>query len=249
MSAVLIIVSMTIFTYLVVEQESKTLSSELKKQAVALADNLAASTASYIIVKDYTSLESILIRAARFPSIKDIQVSNDEGMMLGDVYRNSAGEIAVNYKSKAALPPAEAEREIKIKDGIIVVWQPVVLGDLVGWIRTRYTLHRIEEVRAQIWLHNASIGSIVVVVTILLFYLYLRRPFHLIEQSAKFADELDAFQVPAARATFRIFLYVPRNGAALQTRRYSSSASAGRPVSAYRSPSHSEKPSSRSSHL
>ena len=69
MSAVLIIVSMTIFTYLVVEQESKTLSSELKKQAVALADNLAASTASYIIVKDYTSLESILIRAARFPSI------------------------------------------------------------------------------------------------------------------------------------------------------------------------------------
>ena len=199
MSAVLIIVSMTIFTYLVVEQESKTLSSELKKQAVALADNLAASTASYIIVKDYTSLESILIRAARFPSIKDIQVSNDEGMMLGDVYRNSAGEIAVNYKSKAALPPAEAEREIKIKDGIIVVWQPVVLGDLVGWIRTRYTLHRIEEVRAQIWLHNASIGSIVVVVTILLFYLYLRRPFHLIEQSAKFADELDVYagkQIP-----------------------------------------------------
>jgi signal transduction histidine kinase/CheY-like chemotaxis protein/HPt (histidine-containing phosphotransfer) domain-containing protein len=169
------------------------------KQAVALADNLAASTASYIIVKDYTSLESILIRAARFPSIKDIQVSNDAGLLLGDVYRNSSGEVAVRYESKAASPPLEPERHIKIKAGIITVWQPVVLGDLVGWIRTRYTLHRIEAVKAQIWLHNASLGSIVVVVTILLFYLYLRRPFHLIEQSAKFADELDVYagqQIP-----------------------------------------------------
>lgn len=193
MSAVLIVVAMTIFTYVVAERESKTLSGELKKQAVALADNLAASTASYIIVKDYTSLESILIRAARFPSIMDIQVSNDEGLMMADVYRNRAGEVAVRYESKAASPPAEAERQIKINNNIITVWQPVVLGDLVGWIRTRYTLNRIETVKEQIWLHNVSIGSVVAVVTILLFYLYLRRPFLLIEQSAKFADELDVY--------------------------------------------------------
>ncbi|MEJ2399631.1 MAG: hypothetical protein P8Z67_15770, partial [Gammaproteobacteria bacterium] len=86
MSALFIVLAMTVFSYLVVEKETQTLSRELRKQAVALADNLAASTASYIIVKDYTSLESILIRAARFPSIVDIQAINDEGLQLADVY-------------------------------------------------------------------------------------------------------------------------------------------------------------------
>jgi signal transduction histidine kinase/DNA-binding NarL/FixJ family response regulator len=203
MSGLLIVLAMTTFTYLVVEKESDTLSKELQKQAVALADNLAASTASYIIVKDYTSLESIVLRAARFPSIEDIQVSNDSGLLLADVFRNRTGEATVRYDSKAATPPAQVERKITISDGSMVVWQPVVLGDLVGWIRTRYTLQRIAVVKAQIWQHNALIGSIVAIVTILIFSLYLRKPFHLIEQSAKFADELDVYagdQIPVTRS-------------------------------------------------
>ena len=191
MSAVLIVLAMTIFTYLVAEKESDTLSKELQEEAVALADNLAASTASYIIVKDYTSLESVLTRAAQFPSILDIQVINEEGLLLADVDRDSSGEVAVRYDTKADSPPGQVERHIKIKDGLITVWQPVILGDLVGWIRTRYTLHRIDEVKAQIWQHNALIGSIVAIITILIFSLYLRKPFHLIEQSTQFADELD----------------------------------------------------------
>lgn len=191
MSALSIILAMTAFTYLVAEKESHTLSVELKKQAVVLADNLAASTASYIIVKDYTSLESILTRAARFPSILDIQVINDEGLLLGDVYRDRNGEVQVRYKNDAAIPPVEVERHIHVNDGLITVWQPVILGDLVGWIRTRYTLNRIAEVRDQIWKHNAFIGSIVAIVTILILSLYLRKPFHLLEQSTTFADALD----------------------------------------------------------
>ena len=191
MSALFIVLAMTIFTYLVAEKESNTLSLELEKQAVALADNLAASTASYIIVKDYTSLESILTRAARFPSILDIQVINDDGLLLGDVYRDKHGEIQVRYKNDASIPPVEVERHIHVSDGLITVWQPVILGDLVGWIRTRYTLNRIAEVKSQIWQHNAFIGSIVAIITICILSLYLRKPFHLLEQSTKFADALD----------------------------------------------------------
>ncbi len=191
MSGLFIVLAMTAFTYLVAEKESNTLSIELKKQAVALADNLAASTASYIIVKDYTSLESILTRAARFPSILDIQVINDTGLLLGDVYRDKDGDVQVRYKNDAATPPVDVERRIQVNNGLITVWQPVILGDLVGWIRTRYSLKRIAEVRHQIWKHNALIGSIVAIITILILSLYLRKPFHLLEQSTEFADALD----------------------------------------------------------
>ncbi|MBI1424208.1 MAG: response regulator [Gammaproteobacteria bacterium] len=191
MSALLIMLAIITFTYLVVEKESTTLSSELQKQAVALADNLAASTASYIIVKDYTSLESILLRAARFPSISDIQVSNDKGQLLADVTRTDSGEATVRYDRKAATPPRTMSREIMIEDGAMTVWQPVVLGDLVGWFRIRYTLNRIAVIKTQIWHYNLLVGTIVALVAILLYSFYLRKPFRVIEQSTKFADELD----------------------------------------------------------
>ena len=193
MSALLIVAAMITFTYLVVEKEAKTLSLELQKQAVALAENLAASTASYIVVKDYTTLESILMRAAEFPSILDMQVMNEGGQLLGDVYRDAEGQITVRYNKDMEPPTGRIERRIRIQDGDMVVWQPVVLGDLVGWIRTRYTMERISELKAQIWNHNIWVGSIVAIVTVLLLSLYLRKPVMVIERSTEFADQLDVY--------------------------------------------------------
>ena len=190
-SAILIVGALTIFSYLVAEREVKTLAGELEKQAIALANNLAASTASYILVKDYTSLESVLVRAAEFPSIIDLQVVNAEGKLLGDVYRTEDGEIATRYDKNYTPPENITERLIKIQKDSMTVWQPVILGELVGWIRTSYTLNRIAEVKSQFWSHNILIGIVVAFITITLLFLYLRKPVLLIEQSTEFADTLD----------------------------------------------------------
>jgi two-component system cell cycle sensor histidine kinase/response regulator CckA len=162
-TAALLIGAMALFSYLVVENESKTISLELRKQAIALADNLAASTASYIIVEDYTTLESILMRAAMFPSIIELQVIDDENKMLGDVFRNTQGDIETRFGNRVSPPRGNPERHINLFDNLMIVWQPVVLGDLVGWIRIIYTLDRVSEVRAQIWRFNATVGSSVVI--------------------------------------------------------------------------------------
>jgi signal transduction histidine kinase/CheY-like chemotaxis protein len=192
MTAALLIGAMALFSYFVVENEAKTISLELRKQAIALADNLAASTASYIIVEDYTTLESILKRAAMFPSIIEVQVIDHQNKMLGDVFRNTQGEIETRFGNLISPPPGNPERHINLFDNLMIVWQPVVLGDLVGWVRIIYTLDRVSEVRAQIWRFNATVGSSVVFFTLLLLFLYLRRPVHAIERSAAFANELDS---------------------------------------------------------
>ena len=191
MSAAVIVSALVIFTYLVAENEAKTLSLELRQQAIALADNLAASSASFIVVKDYTTLESILLRAAKFPSIIELQVTSAEGKILSDVFQNEQGIIEPRFGNSNKTPPSKPEQRMTIEKNAMTVWQPVILGDLVGWLRINYTLDRIEEIRAQTWRYHIFVGSIVAIITIGFLFFNLRKPVLLIEESAAFADELD----------------------------------------------------------
>ena len=191
MSTALIISAMMVFTYLAAEKNAKTISEEIKKQAIALADNLAASTATYIVVSDYTSLESILVRAAEFPSILDLQVLNDQGKVIGDVFRNEQGDVESRYGGTFKPPEGEAKRLIMLRENSMTIWQPVILGDLVGWVRTGYTLERVEQVRSQVWQYNILIGSFIAFFTTVFLYVYLRKPMMLIEKSTEFADTLN----------------------------------------------------------
>jgi len=180
-----------IFTYLVAEKEASTISAELRKQAIAMAHNLAASTATYIVVSDYTSLESILVRSAEFPGILGLQVLNAEGKVLGDIYRNEWGLVETRYGKSYKIPAGVPKLHMVASKGAMIVWQPVVLGDIVGWVRTTYTLQRIAQVRSQIWQYNIMAGSLIALFTLVFLFLYLRRPMMLLEKSTEFADALD----------------------------------------------------------
>jgi len=191
MVTVFILISMTIFTYLIAEKESRTLSREIQKQAIALAQNVAASTATYVIVKDYTSLESILIRSAEFPSVVELQVLNNEGKLLGDVYQTNDGDIETRYSESYSTPQGNPERRVAVNEGSMVVWEPVVLGDLVGWVRVKHTLEHVARVRADTWSYNIFLGAFVAFITIISILLYMRKPIALIERNTEFADSLD----------------------------------------------------------
>ena len=121
MSSLLIISALTIFTFLSAEEETQTLSAELNKQAIALAENIAASTASYIVVKDYTSLESILMRSADFPSVIDLQVISHNGHTLGDVYKGDDGEVETRYGTSYTIPEGALVRKVITAEDNVVV--------------------------------------------------------------------------------------------------------------------------------
>jgi len=191
MSAILIFGGMTVFTYLVAEKETRTLSEEIKKQAAALAENIATSTASYLVVKDYTSLESILIRSAEFPGVIDLQVMNKKGKLLGDVYQGDDGEISTRYDQTYVVPTGPVERSVIVGENNMVVWEPVLLGDLIGWVRVSYTLNRIAEIRAETWRYNMLIGFALIVGMIVSLLLYMRKPMMLINRNTEFANQLD----------------------------------------------------------
>jgi len=118
MSAFVTLVSIVTITYLsayISHQESKSAAKQLKHQAVVVADNLAAAIGPYVITRNYTSIEAILIRAAQFESIASMQVIDVEGNMLSNVIKNKNGNIAPMFDRISYNMPSKVELTVNTR--------------------------------------------------------------------------------------------------------------------------------------
>lgn len=190
--SVLLVGAMIVFTLHAVEKESERLVSFMKEQAVVLADNLSATAGDYLLTRDYTSIEHLLLRSARFSSVDSIQITDADGIFLGDVSRTNGGEPETRY---GALPlknlPQTKQRTIILDGNSMIVWQPVILGDLIGWVKITYSLREIARIRKDYWTESAINGAVIVIITTILLILLLRRLLSAIERYTEFADRLD----------------------------------------------------------
>ena len=182
--------SMAAFTIHGIVQQSQYRAKHLNLQVQVLARNLAATTADYLLVRDYTSIELSLIRSARFPGVLGIQICDASGKLLGDVVRNNDAEPEPRYAQTPLSPPGNAEIRVLIADNTMTVWQPVMLGELLGWIKIRYSMQAISEELANVWGNNALVGLVILIVTSVLLTLALRRPVDSIRTYTEFADRL-----------------------------------------------------------
>ncbi len=189
----LIIVATAALTYHAAYIEAENINRELKNQALIFADNLAAAIASYVVTRDYTSIEVILIRAAQFESIIRIQVADAEGKVLGDVVKTISGKAEASYESASlSLPDSSTNTLLSEHDGIIV-WQPIQLGNIVGWLRVNYSLGRITAAQQRIWNNNIQDGALLVLLSLAMLVLILRKPLRSMGKYTDFAESLDDY--------------------------------------------------------
>ncbi len=192
--SLLLIVAMAAFSLHVVEKESKRLVSSMRAQAVVLADNLSATGGDYLLTRDYTSIEQLLIRSAKFAGVESIQMLDVLGIPLGDVYNDADNNQVTRYSSKQLQLPPSQEQTITIENDRMYIWQPVVLGDLIGWVKITYSLDEIARIRRHHWQDSLISGCIILVVVTIIMIVLLRRPLSTIERYTEFADRLDENQ-------------------------------------------------------
>ena len=171
-------------------EQSKARSAAMQLQAGVLAKNLAATSADYLLIRNYTAIEFSLIRSARFPGVLGIQLCDAKGKLLGDVIRNDGQEPTPRYSQTPLKPPAQFVESITIEDDTMIVWQPIMLGELIGWIKVKYSMAEISNELADIWGKNMIVGLIILVITALLLAAFLRRPIASISAYTDFADRL-----------------------------------------------------------
>ncbi len=178
------------FTVHGIVEESKYRSDVMQRQASVLAKNLAATSADYLLIRNYTAIEYSLLRSARFPGVSGIQLYDAKGKLLSDVIHVDGQEPTPRYNYPPLTPPSEFAESITIKDDTMLVWQPIILGELLGWIKIKYSMAEISRELADILGENTIVGFIILIVAALLLAAFLRRPIASITAYTNFADKL-----------------------------------------------------------
>lgn len=189
--AVFTTVSMAAFTFNSAEREAQRIAESMRLQAQVLSHNLAATTADQLLSRDYTSIELSLQRAVYFPGVLGIQVVDARNKVLGDIIKKPDGEAELLYGRKAPPPPAVHSQTIHVVDDKLIVTQPILLGYLLGWVTTTYSLQEVSDARKQVWQDNIADGALIGAMTIVFLLLFLRRPMYAIATYTDFADKLD----------------------------------------------------------
>jgi len=166
----------------------------MRLQAKVLANNIAAVSAVYMISRDYSSLEQLLLRAIEFPGVNKIQLSDEKGKLLGDITRQDEGEPILKYAQPALLLPKGKKYFETVNDKVMVVWQPVVLGELIGWVKITSSLEPIISLQNEMIKEYLIEGFFIIILSILLLFMYVRKSIQAIERYTDFADELDSIQ-------------------------------------------------------
>lgn len=189
--SILLTVAMVSFIFYGVSQQTQHRESAMKLQASVLASNLAASSAGYLLTRDYTSIELSLLRAAQFPEILVIQVCDADGKLLGDVVHQKGTEPTPRYSTTRLNTPQTVKEHIFIENNRLTVWQPMLLGELLGWIKIQYSMQAISDELMTVWGNNAIVGFIILIIAGSLLYVFQRKPVKSINAYTEFADRLD----------------------------------------------------------
>ena len=181
--SLLLTLSMALFTFRVLNQEVDQNIQTLKQQSLVLTSNLAATGA------DYAALERLLLRSVQFPGIEGIMIADVHGKVLSHVVDDN-GKGQARFAVETLKLPTQSKVDVKMQNGKMLIWQPVVLGDLIGWIKVTHSLAVVDAIKRRIWTTNAQFAALISVFSIFFLFVFLRKPIKTIGRYAIFADHL-----------------------------------------------------------
>jgi signal transduction histidine kinase/ActR/RegA family two-component response regulator len=183
--------SISVFSLHSAHREAEQIAFNMKQQAEVLALNLAATGADLLLSRDYTAAERMLLRSALYPGVLEIQLIDKNGRRVADVIHEGDSEPKAKYGRRSMSLPSRRVLTITTAADTMEVWQPLVLGELLGWVRIVYSLDEVAMAKQRIWFQSLGYGLAVLFIAITLLLLFLRRPLASIKRYTEFADQLD----------------------------------------------------------
>jgi PAS domain S-box-containing protein len=152
---------------------------------------------------DYAEIEDFLVKSVQLPEIDRLQVCEPDGALIWDVQRQPDGPPTARTGIAHLAPPATNAAVASMENGSLVIWQPVVAGNVLGWLRAEFSLEAIRAAQRQAWTNALLLVAVWVGSSVLLILAILRPTLRSVGALTEFSKHLDdrkgeQITVPAA---------------------------------------------------
>ncbi len=188
--SMIVIATIVFFGWFTGKKQSEHAMKSAGQHVQAMGKNLAVGCAGPIISSNYSALETLLLRSAEFPDILEIQVSTPRGEVLSDIVHAPGSPPSVRFSRNTLTVPQRAEASIEIDGKRMVAWQPVVAGNLIGWVRIIRDMDIVYEFRNIVWKNTLLAGILGILASFFLILAALKRPVAALRRVTDFAKQL-----------------------------------------------------------
>ncbi len=188
--SLIVISTIIFFVWFTGQKQSEHAMKSAKQYVQAMGKNLAVSCAGPIISSDYSALETLLLRSAEFPDILEVQVSTPRGDILSDIVHAPGSSPVVRFSGHTLSVPNRAEASIEIDGKMMIAWQPVIAGNLIGWVRIVRDTDVVYEFRNILWKNTLLAGVLGILASFFLVLAALKRPVAALRRVTDFAKQL-----------------------------------------------------------
>ena len=176
-----------------------------EKRFTAISGNLIIGATPLVIVKDYGSLETMLVAAARLPGVRSLAVTDARGRVLSRVNREASGKPRVSYDYSTLRPPrldhtriqwlrhaqAGPMRLFLSGNDTIEIWRPIGQQGL-GWLYMRASARAIHAEFAQLARRAFEFLLLLFLSSGVLVLAFLRPSLNAMARATEFAKRLGA---------------------------------------------------------
>lgn len=163
----------------------------MRTDAAIMVRNLTEICAHHLLVQDYAGLEDMLLKSAELPDIRSIQLCEPDGALICNVELSHDGQLQAKTGIARLMPPLSRAVSVTIENDLLVIWHPIMAGNLLGWLKADFSLEAIRQGQADIWKSTLLLSLFWVVCSSVLIILMLRPIVQGIGRLSAFAMQLD----------------------------------------------------------
>lgn len=133
---------LTLGSYFAVREAQSIVREQVEASRTSLVKGLGLAIVESMAVRDYGALEARLTQATAMANLKSALATSPEGRLIARVGLVKGEVMPILDQLQFEPPRAQAQASIHqttTENGDVIVWYPVQMGSLLGWLRLDFT--------------------------------------------------------------------------------------------------------------
>ena len=185
------------FTVFNTINQREELEEVFTRQAEALAFNLAVSSSSHILEKDFSVIETILLETERFSGLVSATVTDTTGKVLANIARDqSSGELIAKYDVGRLVisDPLNSETSksamVYRNERFLTVVEPIKAGQPIGVVVIDFDLSELQGKQWESVMQNLILALVLIFPATLALWIFVRKTIVELHSLTGFAKEI-----------------------------------------------------------